>query len=293
MTRDDIFTLHAEISSAEIDLLEKAEINPHDIKASLRKGQGYAIQCNTVQAVHFYQKAINNITDLEEGHKGFTGYRHDEKRPGHQIVGYVHTTHWKNREKFHISFCAASQGAVKVNQVIQYRPALQDDTKGMIKIFLEIDDQAFEWLRSKEWRSRIGGIIVPWRAPNLPGLTGIFRPDEDVQAIKTAMIASYNNFTSTDITDTPSSPTKTSGLSSGIELLEVNSVKTLDTDNILDSDDSDREEADKTIRASTPVGEEAKLTDTPVKLPQSKIRRSRTDSGGYMTDVSDLEAKLD
>ena len=288
LTRDDLFTIHAEIETAEIDLLESAGTTTHDITASQRKGQGYAIYCNNLEAEKFYQSAIDNTTDLENGHEGFKSYRHDEKRPGHQIVGFVHSTHWKNRDKFHIAFCAASKGEVKPGQVTQYRPARQDPS-GMVKIYLELDDEAFEWLRTRNWCSRMGGIQVPWRAPNLPGLTGIYRPDEDVHAIKAAMIASYNSINPTDLPKTQSSEATNSESISDIEHVNMGSVKSIDTAAAFGSDEEQADDADTTLRAQTPEGNLARTLDTPRK----KIRRIRTESGGYMTDVSDMESKLD
>lgn len=294
ITRDDIFLIQAEIGTAEIELMETNGTTYHDITDSFRHEHGFTLICNNYEAVKFYQTAVKDIKEDEAGHKGFISYRHDEKRPGHQIIGFVHSTHWKNRDKQNLMFCAGSAGTVKPNQVTQYRQSRQEPS-GMIKVFLELDDAAFEWLRSKDWTSRIGGLTVPRRAPNLPGLTGIYRPDEDVHAIKAALVESYNNFNPSDIPKTDSTSTPNTGLSQTIDQLDVNSVNTseaLATDDEDIATDSDKE-ADTTVRPQTPSGAHAMKMDTPRKLPPAKIRRSRTVSGGYMSDVSSTENHLD
>ena len=294
VTRDDIFTLDAEIGLAEIDNLEKNGTNKHNITWTGRKGQNFVLCCNNLEAEKFYQNAIDNTTELSEGHKGYKSYRHDEKRPGHQIVGFVHSTHWRYKDKMHMAFCAGTEGKVDPTQVTQYRPPRQE-TGGMIKIFLELDNEAFEWLRTVDWKSRIGGLTVPWRAPNISGLTGIFRPDEDVEAIKTALIASYNNITAADIPKTTSTTAPNTGISTDIELLDCNSVKSIDTGDIdthIISGDEEITELNKTVRPATPSGKEAEMLNTPRKNRQ-KIRKKRTTSD-VSSDVSDdLESKLD
>ena len=226
--------------------------------------------------VKFYQTAVKNITEDEAGHKGCISYRHDEKRPGHQIIGFVHSTHWKNRDKQNLMLCTGSAGIVKPHQVTQYRQPRQEPS-GMIKMFLELDDYALEWQRSKDWKSRFGGPTVPWRSPNLPGPTGIYRPDEGVHAIKAALVESYNNFNPTDIPKTDSTSTPTTGLSQSIEQLDVNSVKSVNTSEALATDEEDitsdsEKEADTTIRPQTPSGTHAIKMDTPRKLPDTTPR---------------------
>ena len=70
-----------------------------------------------------------------------------------------------------MAFCAGTEGKVDPAQVTQYRPPRQEPG-GMIKIFLKLENEAFEWLRTLDWKFRIGGLAVPRITPNISGLTG-------------------------------------------------------------------------------------------------------------------------
>jgi len=78
-------------------------------------------------------------------------------------------------EKLHILFAASSAGAVLPPQVSQYRNA-RIDRNGMLTVYLELDDDAFEWLRIHNWASRLGALSVSWRAPNVAILTDNLSP---------------------------------------------------------------------------------------------------------------------
>ena len=98
-------------------------------------------------------------------------------------------------DKIHLAFAAGSCGAVYRNQVSIYRPGKLSSDNSMLQVYLELDENAFSWLRTLNWTSRIGGSSVTWRAPGIPGLTGIYKPDEDLHAIKAEMVATLNSIT--------------------------------------------------------------------------------------------------
>ena len=307
LTREDIFIIHTDIETAEIDLMEKEGTNLHDIIAALRQGRGYLLQCNTIEAVNFYQEVLNNST---VDHSGFKTYKDGEKVPGHQITGRLYRTHWKNKDKFHIAFCAGSAGNVKTNQVTQYRNAKFDKT-GMIIVYLEIDDDAFEWLRTKNWTSRMGGTQVPWRAPNIEGLSGVYRPDENVQEIKAKMIEEYNNFNDIPVSSdtTTTTPPTTDSLVQHLDTIEIVSNTTTigtmeersllkrtetEADEEMITEDPDRtitETNTETVNRTEPVRYtvEQVTEHSPTNPPSPKSRRSRTTSGNYKVYHSDSE----
>ena len=222
LNRDDIFTIQAELASADIKLLES---NPstntfYDITQTktVNYGRGYHIFCNVVEALTYYKTALEACTELPvDNTAGYKCYLPGEKPPGHRIMGRLYRTHWRNKDKLHLAFCAGSRGKVKPDQVRQYRdPKLNTDN--MMFLYLELDTDAFEWLRSVNWSSRIGGSQICWRAPNIKGLTVVFRPDEDLEQIKAAMIESLNS-----IPPAESTPEEES-MADNFELLDVNST---------------------------------------------------------------------
>ncbi len=317
LDREDIFFIHAEIASAEIRIVETVGDNPHNITCAKRDTprRGYTLTCNTQAALAFYKGALENCTDLPDRHQGYKCYLPGEKPPGHQIMGKLYLSHWKNKEKLHIAFAAGSAGAVKPNQVFQYRPAKRSTDNSMIQVYLELDDSAFEWLRSRNWNSRIGGSEVPWRAPNIQGLQGIFRPDEDVYAIKQAMIASLNNIHPETLTENKSSENNLDPITDGIKELEVISQMSTpntdevervyiddhsETDNIawvypaantITDTETDLDETLKADLPKTPPPETAATMKTPVSSPElnvppNKITRTRT-----MSYVSEHETE--
>ena len=111
--RDDVFTIQAVVAYAEIKILETTGTNPYDILKAKRDryGRGYVLTCNSEEALWFYQAAIENCDDLPQDHKGFKCYKPSEKPPGHQIMGKLYMSHWRNREKICFYFKSASRVA--------------------------------------------------------------------------------------------------------------------------------------------------------------------------------------
>lgn len=185
---EDLTYIRAEIATAEIQLVKLTGSNPHDIKATFQKGLTFDIVCNTMQAVIFYKNHINKTSQApleieEKSHKGFTAYDVIDKPKRYLITGEVHRSHTKHQEDLHYAFAGSSCGHVGVHQVKQYKAPMINPS-GNLRIYLELDEAAFLWLKSEQWWSRIGGSRVRWCAPNLYGLMGRYAPDADLREIK-------------------------------------------------------------------------------------------------------------
>jgi len=199
ITRDDIISIHVSTAVADLNLFEKEGSNPHSISLSERDGRSFILTCNNPAAVDFYYDMANAISlesDTEcANHPGFCAFKPGQLHPGHRIMGKIFRAFMPHADKMHKIFAASSAGAVLPPQVSQYRNA-RVDRNGMMTVYLEIDDAAFEWLRIHNWASRLGALIVSWRAPNVAGLAGIFKPDEDPAAIRDTMtMSSYATVT--------------------------------------------------------------------------------------------------
>ena len=301
LTREDVFHIHAEIAIAEVNLLEAVDNNPHDISCAKRDrhGRGYSLTCNTLTALSFYQKAIESQKDnLPADHTGFTCFKPGERPPGHRIMGKIFLAHRKLMDKIHLAFAAGSCGAVNRNQVSIYRPGKLSSDNPMLQVYLELDEEAFSWLRSLNWTSRIGGSSVTWRAPGIPGLTGVYKPDEDLHAIKAEMVATLNSITPQ--TRDPNNPWEFKDLNqvaptpsdSPLALLaslELNS--TTETELSISGEDvhnttitqTEMDMMEDNTPHSTPIKDIREKTPTPRSSPQEhspkrKIARSRHDS---------------
>ena len=74
-------------------------------------------------------------------------------------------------------FAAGSYGGVRENQVRVHRAAWKPagDTESY-RVYLEIDDEALEWLKRQNYKSYIGLFLVRWEHPPVKGLTGRIDP---------------------------------------------------------------------------------------------------------------------
>ena len=74
-------------------------------------------------------------------------------------------------------FAAGTYGGVRENQVRVPRAAWKPagDTESY-RVYLEIDDEALEWLKRQNYKSYIGLFLVRWEHPPVRGLTGRIDP---------------------------------------------------------------------------------------------------------------------
>ena len=308
LTREDVFHIHAEIAIAEVDLLEALDTNPHDISCAKRDrhGRGYSLTCNNLSALSFYQQAIEaQKENLPKDHSGFTCFKPGERPPGHRIMGKIFLAHRKLMDKIHLAFAAGSCGAVNRNQVSIYRPGKLSSDNSMLQVYLELDENAFSWLRTLNWTSRIGGSSVTWRAPGIPGLTGIYKPDEDLHAIKAEMVATLNSITPKtrdqnnpwELKDTtPVAPSHSE--SPLVQMASLDLDSTAEIELSISGEDAhnttitqtELDLMDATTPHSTPLKEKGEKTPTPRSSPHSELSPKRKISRSrHSSNVSDID----
>lgn len=183
----DISHIKAEIAAADIKIMKQHGRNSYDICQTFQKGLTFDLICNTEEAVGYYKSYLNqhNNRPLEiEGkpHKGYTAHDVHDKPMKYQITGEIHRSHSKHKDDLHFAFAGGSRGNVTTSQVKQFQSPVVNPA-GNLRVFIELDEPAFLWLKSEGWWSRIGATQVRWCAPNAPGVRGRYAPDTDFSVI--------------------------------------------------------------------------------------------------------------
>ena len=124
----------------------------------------------------FYKAEINKLP-------GYEAFLPEDKRPGHEIYASVPRVAQPILGNLTEHFVAGTFGAVTKDQVtISRKPWFTDSSN--IHLYLEVDDKAFEWLKTKSWFSALGLFQLRWQHPPVKGLKGYLAPDQDPQEIK-------------------------------------------------------------------------------------------------------------
>ena len=131
--------------------------------------------CNSA-AGSFYKQAINRIS-------GYEAFLPGERPPGKLIYTTIPGIAEPILPLLHEHFAAGSFGAVKPNQVKIARKAWRQpgDPNSSCHVYLEVDEEAFNWLKGKSWMSPIGLYVAMWEHPPVMGIRGY---DEDIRALK-------------------------------------------------------------------------------------------------------------
>lgn len=181
-------TLHvgALVNKAEISAIRKTgKPVSYSITQARRRDETYMLQCDSPDAIEFYQQALNGAAagSLPSGHPGYEAFRPQESPIHRRIWGKVYRAYEPDLDTIHWSFASGSRGAVQIDQVRQYRPPFIQP-EGMVWVYLELDQAAFDWLIANNNKSRIGTMMVSWVASTLPGIHGNFAPGEDQAAFR-------------------------------------------------------------------------------------------------------------
>lgn len=314
VTREDVIDcINPIIAEAEINESIRNDDKPqeHSIRLSERREDAYLIEANTPAAMGFYSDAIEKATP-QQGAPVLKVFRAGDSPVTRRIVGNVYRSLMSMRGNMHRLFAYGSDGAVTHSQVTQYRETEIPEGGSSMRVYLELDPQAFAWLETQEWVSRMGSIPVRWRGVTISGLSGRYAPTANQYEIRDNLIKSLTESTTAAVanTDGPGTssssqqePTETettyAAMVSGVKisnseeaklLLEVSEASESDySDNDLDVTLKPRPEPRQ--RAPTPSGEVAKRSRTPDNSPQKDTDRERkmSHSDTRMDASSDAE----
>ena len=177
LTREDQWTIQFGISNSLLEATRAGKSGDQIAHSGTRLNHRYlSVFCGPT-AGPFYKEALNKVA-------GFEAFLPEERRPGHEIFatlpGYVEPL--LSRLPDH--FAAGTFGAIQPNQVRISRKAWRSDDRSNFRVFLELDDEAFQWLGAQDWMSSIGLYITRWAHPPIRGVTGYIRPDQDLKALR-------------------------------------------------------------------------------------------------------------
>ena len=246
----------------------------HNIISTNRNGEAYEVETNSPQAVVFYSDAISKAT-RPEGAPTFEVFSPGDSPLRRRIMGDVYRSVQGLKDKMYLAFAAGSGGAVRPSQVKQYRPPVIQ-TNGWMHVYLELDEQALDWLSSRNFVARIGPLMISWRAITIPGLVGRFKPTDNQQEIREELIRGLRERTQASMAgdlekstpmDFADQPADEAG--NAEELSEIGSqadlnIETEDLKLLEPVSEAESElELDSTVVHSTPTKDAAKRSRTP------------------------------
>ena len=180
-----------------------------------------------------------------------------------------------------------------------------------IHVYLEVDDEAFAWLKEKMWMSAIGLHLIRWSHVPVRGITGYIAPDEDVKTLKEKLYRQNQEF------NTPPGTEETAGEPQAQVTPPVEIPVAVATPEAVVEDQEDLQEIKEFQEDLTPEQEaellqqaEEALNTTMVHVDevpctsssssrtrsptqdtkQAKSRRKRKPDGTAMPDPSDMDS---
>ena len=154
-----------------VDAMIKGETIPENSGTRLQ-GRSMMVFCKP-EAGSFFKDMIGRIG-------GYDAYTPGERVPGYHIYGTIPREFEDVGEQLHLHFAAGTFGAVRVSQVSISRKAWCAPNSNL-HVHLEIDQEAFDWLKRAGWMSALGLHIVRWAHPPVRGLTGYIPPDANTE----------------------------------------------------------------------------------------------------------------
>ena len=178
MKREDQWTIQFGVTQAMLEASKAgqtgAQVEHGGTKLNHRN---LVIYCNPA-AGPFYKEAINKIS-------GYEAFLLGERPPGKLIYTTIPWIAEPILPLLHEHFAAGSFGAVKLDQVKIVRKAYRQpgDPNSSWHVYLEVDEEAFNWLKGKSWMSPLGLYVAMWEHPPVMGIRGYIAP-EDIRALK-------------------------------------------------------------------------------------------------------------
>ena len=194
LTREDQWSIQFGISKSLVEASREGKTGNQIAHSGTRLNhRSLSVFCDP-QGGSFYKGALNQIA-------GFEAFLPEDRKPGHEIFATLPGFAEPLLSRLPEHFAAATFGAVKPNQVIISRKAWRSDDRSSFKVYLELDDEAFEWLGTKDWMSPIGLYVTRWAHPPIRGISGYIRPDQNVKKLRKEL--EKNGDTEEDRTDSP------------------------------------------------------------------------------------------
>lgn len=167
--RGDQWKLQKQASVEMVEAMMKGDTIPENSGTRLQ-GRSMLVFCKP-EAGAFFKGMVGRIGVYD-------AYLPGERIPGTQIYGTIPREFEDVGDQIHLHFAAGTFGAVKPSQVSISRQAWCTPTSNL-HVHLEVDQEAFDWLKRAGWMSAMGLHIVRWAHPPVRGLSGYIPPDSD------------------------------------------------------------------------------------------------------------------
>lgn len=267
-TRGDQWHVQFAVSDSMVKAVKEGKMGDQIAHNGTKKTERKMFVFCTKMSGQFYKSVINKLV-------GYEAYLPEDRKPGHEIYSTVPRMAQPTMSNLVEHFAAGTFGAIKPEQVRISRKPWSSDTSN-IHLYLEVDDKAFDWLRTKSWFSALGLFQLRWAHPPVKGLKGYIAPDQDPQAIKRDLLAETRR---------------------GSQVPSTSSAQSQDREISLSEVDKDIPEELKGYQQELTETQENELFgdefnstvihSTPTKVP--KTRRRTKEDGTAMTDPSDKE----
>ena len=143
------------------------------------------INVQSAEAIQVLKRAISGASPAtDDGNTGYIVLAPGERLPGRMIFGKIPRSLGSCRDNLPLLFHLGSGGAVPASHVKLDR-ALEKD-EGWMFVWLELTEQAFEWLKAQGWKSKMVFFDVTWEAPQIKGGERGLKPDVDTRAHREA-----------------------------------------------------------------------------------------------------------
>lgn len=170
ITRDDQWAIQAEACDLMEQAQETGNMEPVIHSGTRMTNRELQIYCTPTSGITYKKLAIK---------MGYDASLPGDKKPGHPIYGSIPRAFRSKVDEIGKHIAAGTFGAIKATQITVLRKPWWTASSNIF-LHLEVDEDAFEWLRRNLWMSSIGLYIIRWSHPPVRNITGYIAPDANI-----------------------------------------------------------------------------------------------------------------
>ena len=181
MTRTDQWSLQFSIGAAILTATRSGRSGAEIAHAGTRLMKHHLVVFTNNKSALFYKQEINKI-------EGYEAFRETEWPAANPIYCTLPGAAAAILPDLAAHFAAGTFGGIKEAQVrIPQKAWKPPGATSSYRVHLELDDEAFQWLKKKSWISYIGLYMVRWEHPPVRGIEGYLAPDTNVNELLTEL----------------------------------------------------------------------------------------------------------
>lgn len=302
VTREDQISISVDVISDILEAINngKPELTQHG--GTVMKARSIIVYCTLISAP-FFKQVINKIKSKTKEQR-FECFLPGETLPGHRIhCDNIPEYMTKELHRIIPTFCAGTikdgKYMILPDQVSVFGTPVVRNRK--LILTLELDNNAFKWLKTAQWTTPLGFFWALWGAVPVPGVVGYIPPDKDPQELKNQLLqqaidpetvidASLTSFPPLELDlaniplPAPTAPTTTTAMS-GINTDNNNNNNNTPQTN---TDHNDSEQEKELLQVNSPVEPQAlpEQQEEQVLLQENKVTKKRVRSYAAVTTNS-------